>query len=109
MSATTCPLLEDPVNGHVSVTALTVQSTATYSCNLGYVLIGEGNRMCEEGGAWSNEEPTCESKYTSYPVCFHSCPLEAKCLYTYLRLNRSQYKQTHSCCTHAFRTNLVEH
>ena len=37
---------------------------AVYECNLGYMAVGEANRLCElDGlvGEWSGEEPTCES------------------------------------------------
>lgn len=42
-------------------------SVATYSCNMGFALIGVATRICEDTnggtvttGTWSGSEPTCE-------------------------------------------------
>ena len=57
-----CPELEDPSNGQVTETGLEPFSTATYTCNLGYDLIGDDIRTCSEDGEWTKEEPTCQRK-----------------------------------------------
>ena len=35
---------------------------ATYSCDLGYDLVGEATRVCQAGGTWSNTAPECHIK-----------------------------------------------
>ena len=56
-----CGTLTNPANGQVSHTAgTTFGQTATYSCNTGYNLVGDGTRMCQATGEWFGSEPTCE-------------------------------------------------
>ena len=62
-----CPMLPDPDNGTVTVTSRTLNSEATYSCDVGYVLDGSATRTCEEAQestdlVWSGSAPTCMSK-----------------------------------------------
>jgi CUB/sushi domain-containing protein len=54
-----CPTLEDIPNGSVDMTGVTVGSTATYTCNDNYQLMGASTRMCQPDGTWSGEEPMC--------------------------------------------------
>ena len=59
-----CPQLHNPGNGSVTLSMDTLEmSTATYSCNFGFVQIG-GNisRTCQVDGSWSGEAPTCQGK-----------------------------------------------
>ena len=35
--------------------------TATYSCDTGYILVGDSNRTCQATGVWSGSEPICQS------------------------------------------------
>ena len=57
-----CGDLPDPANGQVSHPQTNFSSNATYSCNLGYILIGNSVRTCQSNGTWSGNEPVCESK-----------------------------------------------
>lgn len=57
-----CPEAVAPVNGSVTEN----NSTATYSCNTGYELVGESTRTCESNGTWSSAEPNCKP-------CIHAC------------------------------------
>jgi CUB/sushi domain-containing protein len=41
------------------MTGVTVGSTATYTCNDNYQLMGASTRMCQPDGTWSGEEPMC--------------------------------------------------
>ncbi len=69
-TAITCSGLSDPTNGMVTFTLDTVspfdyQTTATYSCNIGFGLTsGDSVRMClgssEGPGEWSGTAPFCE-------------------------------------------------
>ena len=56
-----CGTLPDPANGRVShTTGTTFGETATYSCNLGYNLVGDRTRTCQVTGVWSGSAPTCQ-------------------------------------------------
>ena len=58
-----CSALSDPANGNVSHTSgTTFGEAATYSCELGYILIGESPRICQINGTWSGRDPTCQRK-----------------------------------------------
>jgi len=59
-SAVDCPPLMDPTGGSVSVPGLRQGSTATYSCNVGYDLMGDSSRTCGGTGTWTNSEPVCQ-------------------------------------------------
>ena len=56
----------DPENGTVTVTNTTFASTATYSCNDGYSLVGVTTRTCLASDLWSGDEPTCRGIVYSY-------------------------------------------
>ncbi|XP_003387839.1 PREDICTED: sushi, von Willebrand factor type A, EGF and pentraxin domain-containing protein 1-like isoform X2 [Amphimedon queenslandica] len=57
--AISCGELQNPLNGVVNFESTTVSSTATYSCNKGFVLSGLSTRVCQPSGEWSGEAPTC--------------------------------------------------
>ena len=42
--------------------ATTYTSTADYSCDTGYKLVGVNQRNCTAAGTWSDGEPTCQSE-----------------------------------------------
>lgn len=54
-----CPNLSSPSYGSVSLSGLTVGSTASYKCNNGFILIGSSTRQCLATGYWSGEVPIC--------------------------------------------------
>ena len=37
-------------------------SNAYYKCNTGYSLLGNRVRTCQSNGAWSGEDPSCQSE-----------------------------------------------
>ena len=56
-----CSTLTEPANGQISYTAgATFGQTASYSCNAGYNLVGDSNRICHATGVWSGSAPTCQ-------------------------------------------------
>ncbi|XP_064394225.1 uncharacterized protein LOC135341566 isoform X3 [Halichondria panicea] len=55
-----CDRLSDPTNGDVSFTSTTVNSKATYSCNNGFILVGQTTRICQSTGEWSGKAPVCK-------------------------------------------------
>ena len=61
-----CGSLEDPDNGQVDFSNTAFESTANYTCNLGYNLTGSSNRTCEANGNWSGDPPSCERKLLKY-------------------------------------------
>ena len=56
-----CPDLSAPANGSVSMSGIIVGSTATYSCNAGFTLVGDTVRTCEDD-MWTGTEPNCQCK-----------------------------------------------
>ena len=59
LAVVSCGELAGPDNGAVSVTNTTFASTATYSCNDGYSLVGDTTRTCLASGLWSGVVPNC--------------------------------------------------
>lgn len=58
-----CGGLPNPINGFASTpTGTSERSLATYSCDLGYVLIGATIRVCGGDGIWVPSAPTCDRK-----------------------------------------------
>jgi len=57
-----CDQLRDIQNGRVVLTGTTVGSRASYTCNRGYLLVGDAVRKCQANGEWSGNEPVCKSK-----------------------------------------------
>ena len=68
--------MDDPENGRVSLSGTTYNSVAAYSCDSGYVLMGNDTRTCLGTGSWSDGEPACMSKLDSQTMisinCYHS-------------------------------------
>ena len=58
-----CGPLERPEGGMVLVNTTTFQSVANYSCNDGYILVGESARTCLNSSDWSRSAPYCTCKY----------------------------------------------
>ena len=48
-----CDTIEPPVNGAVSFSSTTYNSTASFSCNDGYILAGDETITCLASGMWS--------------------------------------------------------
>lgn len=67
-----CGGLSDIPNGEVDYTSSTVGSTATYTCNTGFELVGEMSRSCLANGEWSGTTPMCVSLPT--PTIVTSTP-----------------------------------
>ena len=79
-----CGTLTDPANGQVSHTAgTTFGQTATYSCDTGYNLVGDSNRICQATGVWSGRAPTCQGIIISM--------LNDITLYTYIKSYLNDY------------------
>lgn len=60
--AITCPSLQDPRYGSVSLTGNRVGDYANYQCDAGFTLEGDARRKCQVSGQWSGEVPSCVRK-----------------------------------------------
>ena len=60
------------MNGRATAGGFSPGSVADYTCNSGYVLVGNERRICTATGAWSGEDPQCVegSCYVSAPAPF---------------------------------------
>ena len=58
LPSATCPNLEDPEHGTVSLSGTSPGSVATYTCNDGMV----ATRTCNSDGQWTGVAPTCDRK-----------------------------------------------
>ena len=63
-----CGNLQNPLFGKVVLTGTTFGSSATYSCQRGYILVGWSTRTCQDNGQWSGVAPVCRSKQLSTSV-----------------------------------------
>ena len=57
-----------PSNGNTMVTSTTFGSLVNHTCNEGFLLNGESQRVCLVNGSWSDSLPTCTSKFK-----LHTC------------------------------------
>ena len=55
-----CGEPEDVENGMKAYTGTNFQSTVTYTCITGYILIGDQIRTCQSDRSWSASKPSCE-------------------------------------------------
>ena len=65
-TAANCSLLSIE-NGNVIHTNTTLGGVATYTCDTGFLLIGDNNRTCQADSTWTGTDPTCEGVYSK---CF---------------------------------------
>ena len=62
-----CGPLPDPVDGVVNTTAgTTYTEVANYSCDVGYNLVGDSQRVCMHDGQWDGNAPSCIIKGIIY-------------------------------------------
>lgn len=68
----TCGILSNPVNGNVSFTdGDRYASIATYTCSVGFNLVGNPERICQENCSWTGTDPICQSQCQS--TCHDEC------------------------------------
>lgn len=48
-----------------------VDDTVKYSCNGGLFLVGSSERVCQENGQWTGNEPACYCKTDTYEYCLY--------------------------------------
>lgn len=49
-----------PENGSVFTAGTSVNETAEYTCNMGYILSGDQSRTCRFDRTWSGNDPSCD-------------------------------------------------
>ena len=55
-----CGALFSPANGTISLSnGNLVESIATFTCDVGYLMMGLSQLVCLSSGAWSGSAPTC--------------------------------------------------
>jgi hypothetical protein len=54
-----CEEISAPSSGSFAISSNGTESTVTYSCDTGYILVGEGVRSCNSGGQWMSNTPEC--------------------------------------------------
>ena len=74
ISIVSCVDLTDPANGQVVESGFTPASTATYTCNSGYQLVGDSPRTCQDNGQWSGTAPTCVHPNTEFERTMYTVP-----------------------------------
>ena len=76
-----CGGLEPPEKGTIDITSTTPSSTATYSCMLGYMLLGgDSERRCLDNGTWSGTEPSCVGRCVHVCIEIEVCACEYVCM-----------------------------
>ena len=62
-----CGGLTDPEDGHVTFTPGVVTTidtgvgaVASYTCDVGYAVVGVASRTCQSDGQFSGQEPVCQ-------------------------------------------------
>lgn len=61
--AVTCGPLSSPYNGQASKRGSSEDSTYTFTCLKGFLLIGDTKRNCRKDGSWSGSQPRCVPSY----------------------------------------------
>lgn len=56
----TCEEPEVPSGSYVVGVDFNVNSAIEYHCEVGHILRGEPNHVCQRNGEWSGTTPTCE-------------------------------------------------
>ena len=80
-----CGDLTDPANGQVNHTVRTTcEQIATYSCNIGYNLVGNSIRVCQATGNWSQSAPTCDGMLLNGDLNFFNICTRNITVYTWI-------------------------
>ncbi|XP_053399661.1 sushi, von Willebrand factor type A, EGF and pentraxin domain-containing protein 1-like isoform X2 [Mercenaria mercenaria] len=60
-NCTKCEELVTPSNGNITLVTSGTETTALYSCGVGYTLEGSAGPTCQSDGTWTTTEQTCVS------------------------------------------------
>ena len=86
-----CGELDNPNNGQVSLDGIIFGSIATYTCDTGFNLIGDMERICQANGNWSESEPVCQSQFYTY-IIYSEIPFK---LHTHVHWHAIKDSLTH--------------
>ena len=64
-AANFCPRRYDPEHGSVYTTGISVGSTAIYTCDYGYQVMGSDTLTCNNYGEWDTDPPICSKFHFS--------------------------------------------
>ena len=64
-----CPSVTSPQHGNVTVMSNGKVSSASYMCDLGFVINGKSNIACTSSAKWESTPPVCGRFLNSYLVC----------------------------------------
>ena len=59
----TCPVLTPPTHGSMRQALADTGSVTTFSCNTGFVLVGQAVVQCQYNGTWNGTAPSCQSTF----------------------------------------------
>ena len=72
VTARRCESLKPIFNGKYEINPYnTFSAHARYTCNEGYILSGQPERVCQGDGYWSSEPPTCETEGKIHHITNH--------------------------------------
>ncbi|GAA6093773.1 uncharacterized protein LOC113647597 [Tachysurus ichikawai] len=60
-TAVRCPTLEKPVDGEMICSGDSYGSSCTFSCNVGFRLLGTSELTCTKTAQWNQETPSCKA------------------------------------------------
>ncbi|WAQ97856.1 CSMD3-like protein [Mya arenaria] len=64
----TCPAVEGPERGNVTVTTTGAVTSAVYLCQDNYTLWGDDTRVCQADDTWSGSKPSCNCASPPVPA-----------------------------------------
>ena len=67
--------IKDPGNGSVAITSPGGVITASYTCAVGYAVVGVASRTCQSDGQFSGQEPVCQGEWPSFTLTENKCTL----------------------------------
>ena len=62
-----CQTLRNPLNGKITISSTTTNSTAKYECNRGFRLLGDSTLVCQSNGHWKGVVAVCEGTKDNAP------------------------------------------
>ena len=106
-----CPDPVDPVNGMVTFTGNSINDTATYSCNMGFELVGTSTVTCTQvdvnSAAFSPVPPVCRRKQCINVIGVASCLLCDIDVFLSFKI-RSNFSSLINVCTQMYAVGVID-
>ena len=93
-----CSSLPNPPFGRVDLTGRTIGSTATYSCQRGYTLVGVTTRTCQANRQWSGKAPVCKSEWAKKDLWLLYQSTAASGVCSFYQIVTLYYYTVNFCC-----------